>query len=337
ILINRKKLSNNINEALKIKKQQVLEFQLTNLSFPAKDVHYQYRLIPNEEKDILLEEQHWQSNGTNKTLKFSAIELGDYLLEIRARQPGGYQWSEPLEVPLNIYTPWYTYKWFIYGSAILILVFIGYFFRVYARRRFKRLQKVLKYSNEKLAIKQDLLNQKIKELEEKGDQLVSATSNIQTLELFIKEIPKKASWNDIITAMGEAVTQTADVNAFEIAFKEKNEIVHKGYSDQERSGYTFRAKPFDTKTSLTCWAMENNKEVLINDFLKEHTMYIEEKDAYRFSSLLFIPFSLENNQPVVLCAYSTKQNHFDKNDLVMFRILAQFIYFSIHQQIKKQL
>ncbi|MGB5203341.1 MAG: GAF domain-containing protein, partial [Eudoraea sp.] len=131
--------------------------------------------------------------------------------------------------------------------------------------------------------------------------------------------------------------QSADINAFEIAFMEKNEIVHRGYSNQERSGYTFRSKPFNTKTSLTCWAMTNSQEVLINDFEKEHAMYIEEKAAYLFNSLLFIPFTLENDQPVVLCAYSIQKNHFDANDLVMFRILAQFIYSSIHEEITKRL
>jgi hypothetical protein len=335
VLIDRTELTEDY-ETFEIKKSQQLELHLSNLSFPAKDVQYQYRLLPQEDKDILLGEQLWQSIGNKNTLQLSNIELGDYSLEIRARQPGGYQWSKPLEIQLNIFTPWYSQTWFIYGLIALLITFIGFYFRVYAKRRFKRLQEVLKYSNEKLAKKEEQLNQKIRELENQKEELVSATSNIQTLELFIKEIPKRATWDDIITAMGKAVTQTADVNAFEIAFKEKNEIVHKGYSDQERSGYTFRAKAFNAKTSLTCWAMENNKEVLINDFRKEHTMYIEEKDAYRFSSLLFIPFSLENDQPVVLCAYSTRTKHFDKNDLVMFRILAQFIYFSIHEEITKQ-
>jgi len=83
--------------------------------------------------------------------------------------------------------------------------------------------------------------------------------------------------------------------------------------------------------------MTNSQEVLINDFEKEHTMYIGEKAAYRFSSLLFIPFTLENDQPVVLCAYSIQKNQFDQNDLVMFRILAQFISFSIHEEITKRL
>jgi hypothetical protein len=284
----------------------------------------------------MLEEQLWQSNGNNNVLLLPQIETGNYFLELRARQPGGYQWSKPLEIQLKVFLPLYLQTWFIYSSIGLLVLFISYYFRFYVKRRFNRLQKILKYSNEKLAIKEAQLHQKIREFKEQQEELDNATSNIHTLELFIKEIPKKASWNDIITAMGKAVNQSSEINAFEIAFKEKNEIVHKGFSNQERSGYTFRSKSFNPKTSLTCWAMANSREVLINDFNKEHTMYIAEKAAYRFSSLLFIPFTLENDQPVVLCAYSIEKNQFDPNDIVMFRILAQFIYFSIHEEITKE-
>jgi len=321
---------------LELKKSEELHLLFTNLSFPAKNVHYQYRLLPTEDRQIMLEEQLWQSNGNKNELTLSQIELGDYYLELRARQPGGYQWSKPLEIKLKVFLPWYSQSWSIYGAIGLLVLFIAYYFRFYVKRRFNRLQQVLKYSNEKLAKKEAQLHEKMREFEEQQEELESATSNIHTLELFIKEIPKKASWNDIIAAMGKAVNQSADINAFEIAFKEKNEVVHKGYSDQERSGFTFRSKPFNPKTSLSCWAMANSKEVLINDFAKEHTMY-NEKAAYRFSSLLFIPFTLENDQPVVLCAYSIGKNHFDPNDLVMFRILAQFICFSIHEEITKKL
>jgi streptogramin lyase len=337
IMINRDEFTKEFNVVLELKKSQQLNLQFTNLSFPARNVQYQYRLLRREDRQIMLEEQLWQSNGNNNMLTLSEIELGEYYLELRARQPGGYQWSKPLEVQLNVFLPWYLQTWFIYGSIFLMILFISYYFRFYVKRRFNRLQQVLKYSNEKLAKKEAQLHQKMQEFEEQQEELESANSNIHTLELFIKEIPKKASWNDIITAMGKAVNQSADINAFEIAFKEKNEIVHKGFSNQEQSGYTFRSKPFNAKTSLTCWAMANSKEVLINDFAKEHTMYIDEKAAYRFSSLLFIPFTLENDQPVVLCAYSIQKNHFDPNDLVMFRILAQFICFSIHEEITKRI
>ena len=337
IMINRKEYTGNFDKVIDIKKTQQLNLLFTNLSFPARNVQYQYRMLPKEDRQIMLEEKFWQSTKNGNRLTLSQIDLGDHFLELRARQPGGYQWSKPLVIQLNVYQPWYLQNWFIYLSIGLLVVFISYYFRFFVKRRFKRLQQVLKYSNEKLAKKEAQLLQKIQEFEEQQEELTSANSNIHTLELFIKEIPKKASWNDIITAMGKAVNQSKDINAFEIAFKEKNEIIHKGFSDQERSGYTFRSKSFSPKTSLTCWAMANNREVLINDFVNEHTMYIEEKVAYRFSSLLFIPFTLENDQPVVLCAYSILKNHFDANDLVMFRVLAQFIYFSIHEEITKGL
>jgi len=337
IIIDGREFTEGFNEVLEIKNSQQPKLLFANLSFPARNVQYQYRLLPKEDRQIMLEEQLWQSNGNKNTLSLSQIELGNYYLELRARQPGGYQWSKPLEIQLKVFLPWYMQTWFIYSSIGLLVLFISYYFRFYVKRRFNRLQQVLKFSNEKLAMKEAQLHQKIREFEEQQEELDSANSNIQTLELFIKEIPKKASWNDIITAMGKAVNQSADINAFEIAFKEKNEVVHKGYSNQERSGYTFRSKSFNSKTSLTCWAMTNSQEVLINDFEKEHTMYIGEKAAYRFSSLLFIPFTLENDQPVVLCAYSIQKNQFDQNDLVMFRILAQFISFSIHEEITKRL
>ncbi|MBX2874103.1 MAG: hypothetical protein KTR30_18440 [Saprospiraceae bacterium] len=328
--------TSGFDSTIQLRQDQALQLVFTNLSFPAKNVQYQYRLLPVADKQIMLEEQLWQANGKSNSLQLSELELGDYFLDIRARQTGGFQWSKPLNLKLYVYLPWYLRSWFIYGSLGSLFLLVGYYFRFYVKQRFKRLQQVLKYSNEKLANKESQLLQKIKEFEIQQEELDNANSNIQILELFIKGIPKKASWDDVISAMGKAVMQAVDIDAFEIAFKEEGEIVHRGYSNMERSRYTFRSKTFDAKTSLTCWTMVNKREVMINDFNKEHTLYIDEKDAYHFKSLIFIPFKLENEQAVVLCAYSVKAHDFDHNDLVMFRILAKFIHFSIHQELKKQ-
>lgn len=335
ISLNQKEVSTAFDSSIQVRQDCQLELVFTNLSFPAKNVQYQYRIIPVADQKIMLEEQLWQSNGTNNSLQLSQLQLGAYFLEVRARQTGGFQWSKPLELQLKVYLPWYLRSSIIYGALATLLILLAYYFRFYVQQRFKRLQQVLKYSNEKLANKESQLLKKIQEFEIQKEELDNANSNIQILELFIKGIPKKASWDDVISAMGKAVWQAADIDAFEIAFKEKGEIVHRGYSNMERSRYTFRSKTFDSKTSLTCWAMANKKEVLINDFDTEHTIYIDEKEAYHFKSLLFIPFKLENDQPVVLCAYSIKENDFDHNDLVMFRILSKFIHFSIHQELKK--
>ncbi len=337
IIVNQEELNGEFRNELNLKKNQELKLLFTNLTYPAINVQYQYRLLLKEEKQLLLEEHLWESIGNKNTLTLSEIEIGNYYLELRARQPGGYQWSEPTEIELNVYQPWYLQKWFFYTSIGLLIIFISYYFRFYVRRRFNRLQEVLKYSNEKLEQKEAQLHQKIIEFKKQQEVLANANLNILTLELFIKKIHKNASWDDIITAMGKAVEQSKGINAFEIAFMLKNEIFHRGYSNIEKGGYTIRNKAFNSKTSLTCWAMSNNKEVLINDFGEEHPLYIEEKETYRYNSLLFIPFTLDNKQSLVLCAYSIHKNHFDQNDLVMFRILSQFIYLSINKEITNML
>jgi hypothetical protein len=135
--------------------------------------------------------------------------------------------------------------------------------------------------------------------------------------------------------MGKAVDQSIDIDAFEICFLKDNEIVHRGYSNQERGGYTFRSKTFDPKTSLTSWAIANHAEVTINDFDEEHEMYIQHKDAYLFNSLIFVPFYLKKNQHAALCAYSIKKDQFDHNDVVMVRILSRFIILSADREITK--
>ncbi len=336
IIIQGEKVSEGFDDAFSIKKNQQIQVEFTNLSFPARNVQFQYRLLRKEDRHIMLEEEFWQFVEDNNSLKLHDIEPGDYYLELRARQPGGYQWSIPSEIQFNVFVPWYLQRWVIYGAIGLVILLVSYYFRFYVKRRFKRLQNVLKYSNQKLANKEEQLLQKIREFDEQKAELTNANLNIENLELFIKEIPKQASWNDIIKAMSKAVNKSEDINAFEIAFKERNEIIHKGFSDQEHSGFTFRSKPFNIKNSLTCWAMANDQEVLINDFESEHGLYIQEKEAYRFKSLIFIPFKLGNDQPVVLCAYSIRKNDFDTNDLLMFRILAQFIHFSIHQKLTKK-
>lgn len=81
--------------------------------------------------------------------------------------------------------------------------------------------------------------------------------------------------------------------------------------------------------------MVNKKEVMINDFYKEYILYIDEKEVYYFKFLIFIFFKLENDQLVVLCVYSIRENDFDYNDLVMFCILFKFIYFLIYYELKK--
>jgi ligand-binding sensor domain-containing protein len=89
LTIGHQELTRGFYEGLQLKKDQQLHLSFTNLSYPAKNVQYQYRLVFKEDKQVMLDEQLWQSNGNNNELVLDQLELGDYYLELRALQPGG--------------------------------------------------------------------------------------------------------------------------------------------------------------------------------------------------------------------------------------------------------
>jgi ligand-binding sensor domain-containing protein len=335
ILAGEKEYRKGFADVIRIREGEPVSLEFTNLSYPAENVSYQYRLVKKQDKAVMIEELPWLKNPGKQTISLGELDSDEYYLEVRARQPGGYQWSKPGLVKLSVFSPWYLTSSFLYSLLSIFFISITYSFRIYFRKRLERLQKVLNYSKEKLANKEFQLVEKIRELEKQSTALADAHSNIETLELFIQGVTRQATWNDIITIMGKAVNRSGDINAFEIAFIENDEIVHRGYSTLERSGYTFRSKPFDPKTSLSSWAIANGKEVMINDYISEHKQYIEEKAGYRFNSLIFVPFKMENERPLVLCAYSVRKNDFDHNDLVMFRVLAQFIQLTVKDELNK--
>jgi transcriptional regulator with GAF, ATPase, and Fis domain len=204
---------------------------------------------------------------------------------------------------------------------------LAYYLRFFVLRRIKKLQFLIQSQSIRLAEKQAQLDKKIKEFNEHQQDYQVTMSNVQMLELFIKAIPPKTGWNEIITAMGKAVDQSIDIAAFEIAFLDDKEVTYRGYSYKEEGGYTYRHKPFNTKTSLVSWALAHRQEVVINNFDEEHQLYIEKKDAYYYQSLVVIPFQ-KDKENVALCAYSIDKHQFNQNEVIMLRILVKFIIHS---------
>lgn len=321
---NHQEAINLAKNTLRISDKDHLELQYTSLDYHVEHSDYQYQLMDRAEKKLSLNHPRWKSNGVKNKLILEDLVAGKYSLEVRSKQSGGYQWSTPLSIELDVITPWYRQAWFLYPLGIIVIGIISYYLRLFILRRVKKLQQLLHFQNEKLEEKQALLDQKILEFDEHQQEYNTTMSNIQMLELFIKAIPPRAGWNEIITAMGKAVDQSIDIAAFEIAFIEKKELVHRGYSTKEKGNYTFRSKLFDPKTSLTSWAIANQQEVVINDFDQEHHLYIDKKEAYHFQSLVIIPF-LKNKQSVALCAYSVGKQQFNDNEVIMLRILVRFI------------
>ncbi|MEL7530686.1 MAG: response regulator, partial [Bacteroidota bacterium] len=115
--------------------------------YPAKGLRYQFRdntAGPSNWKDL-----------ENPELLLPNLPIGQNLIEIRARNKGPYQWSEPLQLPISIKPMWYM----TLGGGLLMILIIGLAF--YA---------ILNFYTEKLLTQRkklrDLVNQRTHALEQ---------------------------------------------------------------------------------------------------------------------------------------------------------------------------
>lgn len=324
IRLNKRPLSNREAENIRLTSQARLAVDFISLAFPGAQTQYAYRLVPMKDEQ-LLQDISWNELNYDNKLELKKTPVGQYFLQIRARQKGGFQWSSPLVLPLNVHQVWYRSWWFIGGLFLLVIFSFWSYIRVFIIKRLKILEQQSSRQKKELARKQALLDAQSQEMQDQKEVLEETLSNLSKLHLIISNIPLEADWKEIITALGKAIDESIGIHAFEIAYVAHGIMHYHGYSMKEQGGFSFRSKGFDEKTSLASWAMANKKQVVINDFKKEHTQYVDKKDDYHFQSMSFIPFTFRNGKAAVLCTYNVQQNEFQEQEVLMLQLLTDYI------------
>ena len=91
----------------------LITFTISAITFPEKDVNYQYRIN---------EDQTW-INCSNEII-FSQLPSGNQTLEVRAKKHGPYSWSETTKIKFSVSAPYWRKPLFIVGVVALALVFV---------------------------------------------------------------------------------------------------------------------------------------------------------------------------------------------------------------------
>lgn len=313
---------------LKITDNKQLQITYQSLAYPGDKILYQYRVLPKEEVDFATENQLWNTPSNENTFTLNNLPIDEYLVQIRAKESGGYQWSSINSLALNIRQVWYKKWWIIAATIGLILFLFGSYIRLFLLKRLQYLEKLLSKQQQELAKQESVIQTQSKTLDHQQEELKEAMSNIATLHLIISQVEPNSSWEELIIAVGRAIDQSIGIDAFEIAYQKGEKVIYNGYSSKEEGGITYRSKALDSKTSLTSYALAFQRELLINDFETEHTKYIEKKEAYLFHSMSFTPFILSNGTAAVLCAYHTATNQFGEHDVLMLKVLADYLCLS---------
>ncbi|RJP63764.1 MAG: hypothetical protein C4539_15740 [Ignavibacteriales bacterium] len=110
------KNKNLTDESIEILRNSLAQFSFRSLTYPDRVV-YQTRIIglTNE----------WSEASSNNTISFNHLPVGDYILQIRARQAGNL-WSNINEIGLSIIAPWYESPWMYLLYFVALVLIINY-------------------------------------------------------------------------------------------------------------------------------------------------------------------------------------------------------------------
>ncbi len=196
-----------------------IEFFVSSITFPEKDINYQYRFGPDD-------------NWTNASSLISFTNLkkpGDFTLEVRAQKYGPYKWSDIIKINFTVDTPYWMEFWFIatvFGGILGLMIVTSLIVRTENRMQNYRLQILV---NEKTAELQKA-NEHLEYLNDEKNNLIgivahdlkSPLSQIIGFAGIMKEDPEvkehkkfvemihKAAWN--IVSM---IDKFLDINRIE--------------------------------------------------------------------------------------------------------------------------
>lgn len=144
-----------------------LSFDFISMTFPVNTVEYAYKLSGYNN-------DRWTKLSQYDSLVLTNLTEGNYQLQIKARQRGGYQWSDPLVFNFRIEEVWYL-------QVKSILLYIGFFilctiFGVkYYNSRLLREKRILE---EKVALRTREITKKNVEILEQNEELKHLSEEI---------------------------------------------------------------------------------------------------------------------------------------------------------------
>ncbi len=160
-----------------------INLRFTCPSFPASTVSYQLFLTKDgsDGNQLYGLSNSWFSLRQSSEINISDLSSGSYSLKVRAKQEGGYSWSETQEFSLEIPPPWYVRPFAIVIYLVLLASVVLLIVRVNVlrlRRENLKLEKMVETRTSELTTSNnELHNQKLeidnknRELEVKSDEI----------------------------------------------------------------------------------------------------------------------------------------------------------------------
>ena len=162
----------NTNNSANLKYAASLQAYFVAPAYPGRTVEYQSRLLGRDD--------NWSALFSKPEFKVNDLRQGEYMLEVRARQKGGYAWSEPQKLSFSVSPVWYlqSQAWGVYLVFLALLIWgIARIFSNPLRIKNDQLEKIIA---ERTAELQKASNQALEASQAKSSFLANMSHEIRT-------------------------------------------------------------------------------------------------------------------------------------------------------------
>ncbi len=335
-ILNEIRIDNKLQEIdsrVSFSETSQIRLNFNSITYPGDDINYQYKIYDRDTFEDEIVEIPWSIPSEESQITLQKLKGQEYDILIRAEKPGGYSWSTPLKINLEVNKKWYKTLWGGILIAILGLLGLWYFLRLWVFKKTKDLKASLSLKQKELHEKEEALISQRKTLKYQTEELKSAGTNIYLLYRLLRQIPENSSWDEAILVLAKLVELPTGVDAFELAFKKGEEIAYRGCS-RENNNVLDRKEEFNEKENLATYVLIGNKSILIGDFNTEAEQYINKKDDDGYVSRMLVPFTQKQGPEAVFCIYGKEKNKFTQRDLTLIQILTAFLSITIIDELR---
>ncbi|MCB9245550.1 MAG: GAF domain-containing protein [Flavobacteriales bacterium] len=201
----------------------------------------------------------------------------------------------------------------------------------------------------KIAQQFNELIRRVQELTKTRDYLQEESEKIRKLDTKLKDFKESISQITLLTDIGKQITSSLDMKEILKTVHhyvsssmdvEEVELLHfmgkkRFYKSLDRSGKIaeYEQDQNNKRDSVLNWALENNREVLLNDAVADYGQYVFDPiislSGKKPASLVCIPLMLKDKFEGAIAVWSSKQNAYTSYHIDFIRSIASYLSVAI--------
>ena len=313
-------------EQIRITPNDQLQLNWMTTAFSIGPIAYRYHIQGAADSS-------WLDLQEKTRLELPVLNPGNYVLQVQGLQSGGYQWSKPLDLSIEVRKPWYE-RWWGLGLLLLggVLLSTALFRSTIGALRLRL--RVLNRQNTGLRAEKRIYQEQEHKLKKENVEQVRQLAELERQLRAFQQLSQVQLSGLRSTAILELIgTRLADLfraELVELAWEEQGNIIRKTYWLTPET-YLTKEQTLDAWS----WSDQERGEVRVGGQEAGYPLVLIDPDQQGEIHFLSIALLSRAEQKFYLLLYRKTTEAFNLHDEQLLKLVGQYLEGQLDQLLKK--